>query len=502
VDAGGNTAVANGGPGVTVSGGASATTISGNVISGNLREGVLVDSASGTVLAGNVIGASATTLSAIPNAFEGVAIQAGATGSVIGGSDAAARNIISGNTGSGIAIRDSATSGTIVEGNFIGTDAAGLVALGNGQAGIIVQQAAGTRIGAGGDDITQLISSNGREGIFIEAAPDTLVGAGTAIGVGINGAPLGNQREGILAQNVNGAVIRPAVVSNSGLAGIALAGDSNGNVMVPVLASGNGDVPVDLRDSANGLLAPPTIEDRGAGTVSGIAPCSLCTVILYNAFSDPSQPEARVEFVMQVTAGFDGAFTATLPAEVRSSNVAAMTCTGTCAPGSSTSEISAVDTVVQVPIVEFVTSSSVASPGRNLEVQVRITTSDNQPTTLPVVGRFETVAGTALAGTDFTAQSGNFSFLTGARNGETRTISVPIRPGATAGRTFTIRLLDPSGGNLGDFLLAPGNDRRGYCVAAVPCDDAAAGTRLNVNAFRRVRHNDSIPVAYAGNADA
>ena len=51
--------------------------------------------------------------------------SAGASDNTVGGTTAAARNIISGNADDGIEIEGSGTSGNVVEGNFIGTDATG-----------------------------------------------------------------------------------------------------------------------------------------------------------------------------------------------------------------------------------------------------------------------------------------------------------------------------------------------------------------------------------------
>ena len=69
----------------------------------------------------------------------GVEISSGASNNLIGTSgqsadDAGERNVISGNgpSADGVDIYGSGTSGNVVAGNFIGTDAAGPTALGNG----------------------------------------------------------------------------------------------------------------------------------------------------------------------------------------------------------------------------------------------------------------------------------------------------------------------------------------------------------------------------------
>src|SRR5262249_32713509 len=71
------------------------------------------------------------------------------------GSTPGAGNLISGNAGVGVAIRGAGTSGNMVEGNRIGTDASGIAPLGNSSVGVAIQGGAsgntvgGTAPGAG-----------------------------------------------------------------------------------------------------------------------------------------------------------------------------------------------------------------------------------------------------------------------------------------------------------------------------------------------------------------
>ena len=98
------------------------TTAARNVISGNGVNGVdLSVGAANNVVQGNYIGLSWTGDFKVPNVNRGISIF-NAPNTSIGGATATARNIISGN-GDGIVI-DTA-NGTLVQGNFIGTNAAG-----------------------------------------------------------------------------------------------------------------------------------------------------------------------------------------------------------------------------------------------------------------------------------------------------------------------------------------------------------------------------------------
>jgi hypothetical protein len=143
-DVTGRVPLANGTFAVIAFGGAKGNTIGGtlpaaaNVISGN-KGYALVFYGAGTdanVVQGNRIGTDPTGRVAVPNASYGVLVYGGAKGSIIGGSAAGAGNLISGNGGHGISVQGDGTSGTAVRGNFVGTDLTGMVALPNGGNGV------------------------------------------------------------------------------------------------------------------------------------------------------------------------------------------------------------------------------------------------------------------------------------------------------------------------------------------------------------------------------
>ena len=81
----------------------------------------------GVSVVGDFLGVKADGLTTVPNAL-GVSVASGVTGSVIGTSALADRNLISGNTLSGVDVAGGAT----IRGNLIGTDKTGLAAAANG----------------------------------------------------------------------------------------------------------------------------------------------------------------------------------------------------------------------------------------------------------------------------------------------------------------------------------------------------------------------------------
>ena len=112
--------LANTGNGVEIFDGASDNTLTGDVISNNGNYGVYISdpTTSGNVVEGSVIGTNAAGSAALPNDM-GVLITSGANDSTIGGTTVAARDVISGNRTDGVHIVNDST-GNVVEGDYIG----------------------------------------------------------------------------------------------------------------------------------------------------------------------------------------------------------------------------------------------------------------------------------------------------------------------------------------------------------------------------------------------
>src|SRR5262249_2884172 len=131
--------LANGTNGVMIHLGALGNTVggaapgAGNVLSGNTLDGVDLEDTgtSGNVIAGNVIGTDVSGNVALPNRVEGVFVGLGASGNTVGGTAPGSGNLISGqsNQGSyGVVLRFAGTANNVVQGNRIGTNAAGTAA--------------------------------------------------------------------------------------------------------------------------------------------------------------------------------------------------------------------------------------------------------------------------------------------------------------------------------------------------------------------------------------
>jgi CSLREA domain-containing protein len=142
-----------------------------NVISGNNRGGVEINGpgAARNTVEGNFIGTNADGTAALGNTefAVGVRISSGAPNNTVGGTAAGARNIISGNQ-RGVQISDEGASRNKVQGNFIGTDANGSVAIGNTEEGVLITgSASNNTVGGTTSGEGNRIAHNGDDGVLI-----------------------------------------------------------------------------------------------------------------------------------------------------------------------------------------------------------------------------------------------------------------------------------------------------------------------------------------------
>jgi hypothetical protein len=179
----------------------------GNIISGNQQNGVTITSAgsSSNLVQGNFIGVDATGTNALPNTYGGIQIYS-ASGNTVGGANGG--NVISGNSLSGVMLVNPGGGTNIVQGNLIGTDYSGQKAVANAQAGIYIT-VPGNTIGGQTAALRNVISGNSQNGIFIygSSATNNLI-EGNYIGASITGeAALGNGYAGIAISNAPANII-------------------------------------------------------------------------------------------------------------------------------------------------------------------------------------------------------------------------------------------------------------------------------------------------------
>jgi parallel beta-helix repeat protein len=208
-----------------------------NVISGNGAAGLYLQNCSGNTVQGNFIGTSVSGAAALRNGLHGID-SSYAIGNQIGGSSAGARNIISGNGGSGVYL-GTGTTGNLVQGNYIGTDSSGTVALPNAGDGVTAQGAAGNTIGGTDAGAGNLLSGNTQVGVALAGtgSHNNLV-QGNFIGTGASGlVALGNTLSGITIfggkNNLVGGTLTSArnVISANKQVGVYITTNSVGNLI-------------------------------------------------------------------------------------------------------------------------------------------------------------------------------------------------------------------------------------------------------------------------------
>ena len=188
-DVTGTADLGNSSVGVVIGAGASNNVVGGtesearNLISGNDSAGVHIDTvgSTGNLVQGNYIGTDITGTLPLGNVFEGVFIGTGTSNNIIGGATPGAGNLISGNNGNGVTIAEIGTTGNVVQGNYIGTDITGSLALSNSGQGVVIVA------GASENSIGGIVTGAGNVIMFNNASGILLVGdAGTGNAVSSN----------------------------------------------------------------------------------------------------------------------------------------------------------------------------------------------------------------------------------------------------------------------------------------------------------------------------
>jgi CSLREA domain-containing protein len=241
----------------------------GNVISGNDNDGVGLPGASNTVLEGNYIGLKADGSAALANGNQGVHIHGTSTNNTIGGTSAAARNVISGNSASGVAISSATNTGNIIRGNYIGTKPNGTEALPN-NTGVRIIAGSSNTIGGTAAGAGNVISGNSSWGVSVarisDPGPSDITVQGNLIGTTASGnAALGNGSDGINIFDASNTVIGGGaagarnVISGNGQDGIDISGiDADGTQVKGNTIGLGSDGSTDVGNTVNGILVSQT----------------------------------------------------------------------------------------------------------------------------------------------------------------------------------------------------------------------------------------------------
>ncbi len=279
----------------------------GNVIAGHGVNQILIqgNGAGGNVVQGNYVGlgTDGNSFSTSPALSSGVVIEDAAQ-TLVGGTTAAARNVISG-LKTGISLTSAGTTGTIVQGNYIGTSISGVSAIANGVGVSIVNGSAknilgGTVAGAG-----NVIAGNQNQNVFIDHAPDNSI-QGNFIGVDSSGLRgLGNCFISLeIASNgnvVGGGTPAARNVIGGANRGIQIEGAISNNVVQGNFIGVGSDGTTRVGVSGAGLLVYGAASNMIGGLKTGegnlISGCSADAVLVGGSGGSFGTPAANNQFL-------------------------------------------------------------------------------------------------------------------------------------------------------------------------------------------------------------
>jgi hypothetical protein len=383
--------------------------------SGNGGGGFFLNSSSGNTIAGNFIGTDATGLAGVGNQGSGLFLLSASVGNTIGGNTPGARNVISGNGHGAIGLGNASTS-NLIEGNFIGPNAAGTAAIPNQPGGVSINVfgVGDNVIGGVTPSARNVISGNLGYGVDIENGANNNVVEGNFIGTDVTGAlPVPNGQGGLLISDGFSGPANDNVIGGTGPGqgnviafnngnGVTLSafqGNANvGNAIRTNVIFGNTGLGIDLGDDGvtpndagdadaghNNLQNYPVITSVDSsgnvhivGTLNSIPSTLFFLDFFASATCDPSgNGEAETYLgTAQVTtdAGGNAAFDVTLPVTVPVGQ--SITATATDNSGN-TSELSAC-TIVGGGPTPTLTPTTTATP--------TLTPIGGSPTATPVGG--------------------------------------------------------------------------------------------------------------------
>lgn len=292
--------------------------VRGLVIRSFTAAGIYMEIATSTIVEGCYIGTTVSGAAAAPNATNGVIVRASSM-TTVGGTTTAARNVISGNAMQGLQVREFA-SDTLVLGNYIGVNAAGTAALGNGLNGVEVSDSSGTFVGNGASGAANVISGNtagatAANGVYVHGGMAGMNAIqGNIIGLAANGTTaLGNGANGVLddadntlvggptsqLRNIISGNVESGIRSESQSFGTTVWGNYIGLDINGVLDRGNGN---------DGVW----IAGGGLATVGGLMP-GEGNVCSGNQFAGVKVSGGFSHFVATNVIGLDAAMMSAVP---------------------------------------------------------------------------------------------------------------------------------------------------------------------------------------------
>ena len=407
----------------------------------------------GNLIEGNFVGTDSG--GAEPSGNTTGILIGNSSNNTVGGTTPAARNLISGNTLTGVLIGGD-SAGNKLRGNLIGTKADGTGALGNGKED--------TTAPTGG------VLINSSENTHGNVVGGTEAGAGNRIAFNYGG--------GVVITGVQSSVGGNAVLSNSVFSNPALGGGTRG---LGIDLGSDGATPNDAGDEdsgVNGLQNSPVltsaVTEAGGTTIQGALGSTPNKEFRLEFFSNASCDEAGYcegqNFIGSKTVTTDDSgmavFTFTPVSPLADGQMVTATATD---PNNNTSEFSQ-GLAVEAPsgTLQFSSQTYTAAEGGVGVVTVTRTGGSNGAVSV----NYATSNGAARAGADYTAASGTLDFQDGQKS-----------------RSFSVTLLDDSLGEAGENLKL---------TLSNPAGGASLGAPAQANLI--ITDNDPLPTLSISNA--
>jgi CSLREA domain-containing protein len=298
-----------------------------NIISGNARHGIGLwhSGTTNNLIINNIIGLTPDGARRLSNRVHGMDINFGASNNTVGGTNPGERNVISGNNGSGAEVSHEAiTRQNVFRGNYIGTDTTGNAAgsyTANGLYGISMKDRASNNLAT-----DNVVGNNLGGGVHIDNFGNCCTSNNTIqnnrIGIGVNGAAIGNALFGVLVLAPNTHIGPGNIIANNPV-GIQIEGDDDdANIITQNSIFNNVGLGIDLapvgqvndNDPGDADTGPneqqnfPVINSATTSTVSGTA-CLTCTVEIFIADSGANAYGEGKTFVGSGSVASDGTFT-------------------------------------------------------------------------------------------------------------------------------------------------------------------------------------------------
>lgn len=248
-----------------------------NVISGNGRGGIVIEAGYFNHIENNYIGTNVSGNKALLNGGAGIELY-DSDYNFIGGKTPEERNVISGNSGDGIRIFNS--SNNTVQGNYIGTDATGMLAFPNLQTGVAVSSSysddkypINNLIGGDLSEEGNLISGNASSGILLSNVSSTFI-QGNIIGLSANQSVALPNDTGILISNgignqVGGSSGNEGNVISGNYTGISIQSSSTVNTIVKGNWIGVNQAGAAFANGTYGIIVNNAINSVIGGTEPG-----------------------------------------------------------------------------------------------------------------------------------------------------------------------------------------------------------------------------------------